>query len=124
MPEAPGPARARRDRCAPSRCTRSFPVKHLTMGDDAAALLLSYAALMAQRNRGDEVTVRAIGADGDEVDVGFLLNSGTVLLIESSTSTLPEPDNGPAIDYMRERLAHYDPTDDLRSPFDLLDRDG
>ena len=90
-------------------------VKHVTMaekslliGDEAADLLLSYAALVAQIGRGDHVSIRAIGADGDEVTVGFLLNSGTVLLIETSTgSTLSEPDNRDAIQYMSERLASY-----------------
>jgi hypothetical protein len=41
------------------------------------------------------------------VTVGFLLNGGTVLLVESSTSTLPEPDNGEAVAYLRGRLAGY-----------------
>jgi hypothetical protein len=86
--------------------------KSLLIGDEAADLLLEYAALLAQIGRGDSVKLRAIGADGDEVTVGFLLNSGTVLLIESSTSGLPEPDNGEAERYMRSRLDSYNPTQD------------
>jgi hypothetical protein len=83
--------------------------KSLLIGDEAADVLLEYAALLAQIGRGDSVRLRAIGADGDEVTVGFLLNSGTVLLIESSTSTLPEPENGDPVAYMTARLDSYKP---------------
>lgn len=81
--------------------------KSLLIGDEAADLLLEYAALLAQIGRGDSVRIRAIGVDGDEVTVGFLLNSGTVLLVETSTSTLPEPDNAGVARYMRQRLDSY-----------------
>jgi hypothetical protein len=87
--------------------------KSLLIGDEAADLLLEYAALLAQIGRGDSIQLRAIGADGDEVTVGFLLNSGTVLLTETSSSTLPEPDNSGTIGYMRKRLESYNlPPDD------------
>lgn len=109
-----------------ARSTYGPRVKHVTMadkslliGDEAADLLLSYAALIAQIGRGDRVTLRAIGADGDEVQVGFLLNSGTVLLIESSSgSALPEPDNREAIEYMREQLGRYNGDGHGIDPFD------
>lgn len=90
---------------------QALVVKHLTMaekslliGDRAGDLLLSYAAFIAQVGRGDHVTLRAIGIDGVEVEAGILLNSGTVLVVESSTSILPEPDNAAAIDYMETKL--------------------
>jgi len=83
--------------------------KSLMIGDEAADLLLEYAALLAQIGRGDSVRLRAFGIDGEEVTVGFLLNSGTVLLTETSTSTLPEPDNREAERYMRQRLDDYNP---------------
>jgi hypothetical protein len=81
--------------------------KSLLVGDQAADLLLEYAALLAQIGRGDSITLNAYGVDGAEVRVGFLLNAGTVMLIESSTSTLPEPDNEAVVAYMRQRLASY-----------------
>ena len=81
--------------------------KSLLIGDEAADLLLEYAALLAQIGGGDAVRVHAIGADGDPVTVGFLLNGGTVLLVETSTSSLPEPENGEAVAYLRGRLASY-----------------
>jgi hypothetical protein len=48
--------------------------------------------------------VHAYGADGDPVEVTFLLNSGASLLAETSDSPVEEPNNSEAIDYMRERM--------------------
>jgi hypothetical protein len=91
-------------------------MKHVTMADkslligtEAADLLTRYAALVARLGSGDAVTLRAIGADGDEVDATFVLNSGTVLLAESSGSTVPEPDNTATVGYLRDRLASFGP---------------
>ena len=103
--------------------------KSLLIGDEAADLLLEYAALVAQIGGGDKVSLRAIGADGDEVTVGFLLNSGTVLLIETSTgSALAEPDNHESIEYMRARIDSYsdsysdsDSDSDHRHPFNIVE---
>jgi hypothetical protein len=81
--------------------------KSLLIGDEAADLLLEYAALLAQIGRGDSIRLRAFGADGAEVTAGFLLNSGTVMIVESSPSTLPEPDNSDCVLYMRTRLESY-----------------
>lgn len=97
--------------------------KSLLIGDDAADLLLSYSVLIAQLKSGDEITLHAIGADGDEVEAGFLLNSGTVMVIETSTSMLPEPDNASSMAYMREQLDRYSPTNETPSPFDTLGRE-
>ena len=89
-------------------------VKHLTMADksllvgtEAADLLTQYAALIARIGSGDAVTLRAVGVDGEEVEATFVLNSGTVLIAESSRSALPEPDNSSAVEYLRDRLASY-----------------
>jgi hypothetical protein len=90
-------------------------MRHVTMGDrsllvgnEAADLLLDYAALVAQLSRGDSVRMNALGTDGEPVAVGVLLNSGSSMLVESSGSVLPEPDNAVAIAYLRGRLAEYD----------------
>jgi hypothetical protein len=103
-------------------------MKHLTMadkslliGDEAADTLMAYAALVATKDTGQTVVLQAIGFDGVEVAVTFLLNSGTVLLVESSESTLPEPDNEDQVVWMRERLRAFDAPDagdiESRSPF-------
>lgn len=81
--------------------------KSLLVGDEVVSLLLEYAALIAKTQGGDTVRLRAYGADGVEVDASFLLNSGTVLMAETSTSTLPEPDNSTAEQYLREQLDNY-----------------
>lgn len=81
--------------------------KSLLIGNEATDLLTSYAALLARIPSGDAVTLRAIGVDGAEVEATFVLNSGTVLMAESSSSTLQEPDNSEGIAYLRERLESY-----------------
>jgi hypothetical protein len=85
--------------------------KSLLTGNEAADTLTSYAALLAQVNGGDKVDLLALGADGEEVTATFLLNSGTVLMVESSNSKLPEPDNSDAVDYMKAKIGYYDSTD-------------
>jgi hypothetical protein len=80
----------------------------LLIGNEAAELLLDYAALIAQLGRGDSVRLNAIGTDGEDVAIGVLLTSGSTMLVESAASLLPEPDNAVAIAYLTERLAQYD----------------
>ncbi len=82
--------------------------KSLLIGDDAADALLRYAALVAQLNGGDAIELRALGIDGEEVTASFLLNPGTVMLVESTFSTLPEPDNSEQVAYMRRRIEHFE----------------
>lgn len=82
--------------------------KSLLIGDAAADAVVRYAALTARSGGGDAITLRAIGVDGEEVAATFLLNAGTVMMVESSRSALPEPDNTEAIAYMTERLNSYE----------------
>lgn len=90
-------------------------MKHLTMadksllvGDEAADTLMEYAALIAQTGGGDSVSLRAIGTDGAEVEATFLLNSGTVVISETTPSVVPEPDNRVAVAEMRKRIDGFD----------------
>jgi hypothetical protein len=92
-------------------------VKHLTfadrsllVGDEVAEALLEYAVLVADGGHADSVTITAFAADGDEVRATFLLNSGTVLMVETSRTSMNAPDNSEAIAYLRARIA------ELRSP--------
>src|SRR4051794_12068384 len=113
----------------PSACAAAVPyrrgVKHVTMadkslmlGDEAADLLIDYAALLAQIGSGDRVELRALGTQGELVDVVFLLNSGTVLLAETSPSVMEEPDNSEGIAYLRSRIESYGlPSADGADPF-------
>jgi hypothetical protein len=83
----------------------TYAQKSLLFGDEAADLLLEYAATLADSNSADTVQIRAFGVDGDEVLATFLLSDGIDLMAESTHSPLPEPDNAEAIEHMRARMA-------------------
>ena len=78
--------------------------KSLLVGDEAAEALTEYAALVAKHGTGDRVKLRAFGGDGDEVTATIVLSAGTSIVTETSHNSLPEPDNGDAVAYMRERI--------------------
>ncbi|MCU1474656.1 MAG: hypothetical protein JWQ92_2724 [Amnibacterium sp.] len=78
--------------------------KSLLIGDLAADTIAEYAALLAQQNSGDTVELHAVSGDGDEVVATLLLNSGTSLMVETTHSSLPEPDNTAAVEYMRAKM--------------------
>lgn len=83
----------------------TFAAKSLFMGDDAADVLLEYAKVLADQGRADRVTLRAIGAEGHEVDVDMLLDSGTIIAAESTNSDVIPPDNSENVAEIRRRLA-------------------
>ena len=85
--------------------------KSLLIGDDAADTLVRYAALLGSTSSADSVNIRSIGVNGEEVGATFLLNSGTVMMVESTTSSLPEPDNTDALDYMRDQITRRESYD-------------
>jgi hypothetical protein len=95
--------------------------KSLLIGNVLGDLLLEYSALLGRIGSADTVKIQAIGADGDEVVAGLLLNEGTVLVVESSTSALPEPENGDVEAYMRERIERFDFASS--DPFPMPDED-
>jgi hypothetical protein len=78
--------------------------KSLLVGDVAADTIVEYAALLAQQSSADAVELHVVSGDGDEVVATLLLNSGTSLMIETTHSALPEPDNTEAITYMRQKM--------------------
>lgn len=80
------------------------------MGDRAAKLLVEYATELARRGGADNVTLRAVGSDGDAVEVTFLIDTGSNLVIESATASGLEPDNSEAEAEMEARM------DRLRNP--------
>ena len=89
-------------------------MKHLLIADktllvgDEVAELLRYSALLAQLRSGDSVSVHATDRDGNDVTAGLLLNSGTAMVVESTTTSLPAPRNAEAEEYLRSRIASYD----------------
>ena len=82
----------------------TFADKSLLVGDQAADLLLEYAALLAGAGSADTVKLRAIGPDGSETEATFLLDAGAPLMAETTTSNLPEVDNSEAIAYLQEKM--------------------
>jgi hypothetical protein len=88
------------------RCMKHVTVaeKSLLMGDDVADCLLEYSRLLGQDSQVDAVTVRGIGPDGNTVDVSILLNAATMLVIESTNTTVEAPGNDEAVRYMQERI--------------------
>ena len=94
-----------------------FGQKAIFIGDDAADALVSYAAHVAQQHTGDSVDMRGINTEGNEVITTFLLNAGTALTAETTNMKLPEPDNSPAIEYIRGRIAQFAMTQDFFEGF-------
>lgn len=87
-------------------------MKHVTygekahfLGDEAAEMLMEYASALGNADRTDTVTVAAVDEHGNTVDATFLLNPSTVMLMESSSSDMAEPENTTAIEYMREQTS-------------------
>jgi hypothetical protein len=82
----------------------TFADKSLLVGDEAARILLEYAAALAGDDQADTVILNAISSDGDDVQATFLLSPGSPLMAESATTKADEPDNAEAIAYMSQRL--------------------
>jgi len=90
--------------------------KSLLIGDEAAEALTEYAALVAKHGTGDRVKLRAFGSDGDEVTATIVLSAGTTMVTETSHNTLPEPNNGDAVRYMREQIRLFVTPPPARAP--------
>ena len=82
----------------------SFADKTLFVDDATADALVEYAGLLAAQQSGDTVTVRAIGGDGNEVEVSLVLNAGTNLATETTTGAMEPPGNPTEVAYMQERI--------------------
>jgi hypothetical protein len=82
----------------------TYADKSVLVGDEAADTLTEYAALLARHESADTVTLHAYGADSDDVDATFVLDAGTILMSETTHSSIPEPDNSDEIMRMREQM--------------------
>jgi hypothetical protein len=83
----------------------TYAEKTLLVGDEMADVLLEYAAQLSSDGDGEALDVRAISGDGDEVVATFLLGGGVPLMAETTTSTLPEPDNAELVERVRTDIA-------------------
>jgi hypothetical protein len=82
----------------------TYADKSLLVGDEAADTITEYAAVLAKHGSADTVTLAAYGADGSDVEGTFVLDQGTVLMAETTHSSIPEPDNADAVMQMREKI--------------------
>jgi hypothetical protein len=78
--------------------------KSLLLGDEVADLIIEYAKLLGQVSSADSVELNAISGDGDQVLATFLLNGGLTVMTETTTSSLPEPDNAKAEEYLHTQI--------------------
>jgi hypothetical protein len=97
----------------------TFGDKSLLVGDEVADALLEYAAALATAAHGDTVEIHAISSDGNEVTATFLLGPGVTMMAESAHTSIPEPDNADALEYIRQ--ARSRPTVSPARPEDVLD---
>lgn len=138
-PRAPGPGPRTTDRTRPVPAQAladpisalyGSRVKHLVYGqktlfidDEAADLLIDFAAHLAQLRTGGRVDVRGYSSDGNEVVTTFLLNSGSSLAAETTTLRADAPDNADAIAYMRGQIDRFTLDGDFFAGFPLLDEE-
>lgn len=78
--------------------------KSLLMDDDSADALIEYAGAIARAKGGDTIELKAVGDDGNDVTVTFLLNSATVLIVESATGNMQPPVNADAVAEIRQKM--------------------
>ena len=79
----------------------------LLIGDRIAGEVLRYAAHLERTRGADDVTVRAIGPDGKEVSFLLPLGGWTPLVARRTDSSLPEPLNDDALEYIEDRMADF-----------------
>jgi hypothetical protein len=82
----------------------TYADKSLLVDDDTADCLLEYARVLGMNGGADTVMVRAVGADGNEVEATFLLNSSTEMMAETASANMRPPANPDAVAYMREQI--------------------
>ncbi|PPF09576.1 hypothetical protein C5C45_14560 [Rathayibacter rathayi] len=81
-----------------------FADKTILVGDEAADALVEYAVALAAKGTADSVEYSGIGADGASVDATFLVNAAAALVVETTPSDLPEPDNAREVARVRQRI--------------------
>jgi hypothetical protein len=102
-----------------------YAEKSLLMDDASADALIEYAAALAEISGGDTVRLWAVGDDGNEVEVSFLLNSATVLIVESASANLNVRANDDAVSHMRHKAEQIrnPPPAQTQKPSDIPDYD-
>lgn len=101
----------------------TYADKSFILGDEAARTALGYAALLARQNSADTVSLHAISSDGDEVNAVVLLDAGAPIMAETAVSSMPEPENGEAVAYMKAQMERFTQTTNVQ-PADPADAEG
>lgn len=82
----------------------TFADRTVLVDDETSDCLVEYAALLGASHTADTVRIRAIGQDGDDVDVDLVLNAAANMVAESTHSSTEPPPNTEACAYMREKM--------------------
>jgi hypothetical protein len=98
----------------------TYAHKSLLVGDEAADTITEYAAALARHGSADTVTLAAYGADGDDVEGTFVLDQGTVLMAETTHSSIPEPDNADVVMQMRGNILRLSPPNPVQPPDETM----
>jgi len=83
----------------------TYADKSLLMSDESADCLLEYAKAISLQGSSDTVRLRAVGADGNEVEATLLLTPSVSIVAETASSDMRPPEDPEAVAYMRERIA-------------------
>jgi len=75
----------------------TFADKTLLTGDAMAEAVIEYAALLANAGESRPVELSAYGASGEKVSATLLLGPGVAVMVETTSTDLPEPDNSMAL---------------------------
>ncbi|ALD12110.1 hypothetical protein AES38_03440 [Clavibacter capsici] len=68
----------------------TYAEKTLLVGDEMADVMMEWSA--------------ALASDGDDVLATFQIGVGSPVMVETSSTTLPEPDNSEVVDRLRALL--------------------
>ncbi|MBW9119551.1 hypothetical protein JNB63_05540 [Microbacterium trichothecenolyticum] len=100
----------------------TYADKALFLDDESADWLMEYARALGVAGMTDSISLHAIGLDGNEVDVTFLLNSNTELITQTTQNSLSAPRNDEVVGYMQEQtrlIMSPPPARMADDPFDL-----
>ncbi|WP_152607165.1 hypothetical protein [Clavibacter michiganensis] len=82
----------------------TYAEKTLLVGDEMADVMMEWSAALASDGAAEALVVAAISGDGDDVLATFQIGAGSPVMVETSSTTLPEPDNAGVVDRLRTLL--------------------
>lgn len=82
----------------------TYAEKTLLVGDEMADVMMEWSAALATDGAAEALVVAAISGDGDDVVATFQIGVGSPVMVETSTTTLAEPDNAGVVTRLRALL--------------------